>query len=275
MKKEWMALIVILGLLLTSVPAMAQHSYCYYDPHTMVGFGCSRPDFLMLEAKTEMQIAASLGDLEVFWNAAYRAAAVHRQYGGERLVSPDQVHEVLHVDQWKPLQHYQVLDSAEVGTNVRYATVPGASGRPGLIFWDRQGRPMKIAGMSHTSTSGHWFKQVVSWSVGFVLGGGWISGGAIKIATLGKVVVPATVGAAGDGLITLGVAEFAGIPNAGDTHILVDILGNPDVNGHQHVYRNLLVVDKDGKILLKTMDNGTYWQDIGIVSYDRNSNPVW
>ncbi|HYF94403.1 MAG TPA: hypothetical protein VD969_19465 [Symbiobacteriaceae bacterium] len=274
-KKKTVCGIMVLLVALLPASALAHHNSCYYDPDTMIGIGCSTVDYEMISLKNQMTVAALLEDTATFWDLAGQAADLEARYGGVRLVAPGQAGPALHIRAWVPLSHYQVLDSTHVGDNVRYATVRGARGRPELIFWDRLGRPMKVSGYMHTSQLQWLFNTTVSWSVGFVLGGGTLTAGATSVATAGSVVIPKSLAAFGDGLVSLGTAVAFDIPDAGDANILVDVLGNPDSNGDRRVYRNLVVVKEDGSILLKTMDNGTYWQDLGIVSYDADGQPVW
>lgn len=273
--RRFLALVTVAAIVLAAVPVAADHGYCWYDPDTMTGFGCTSADFAMIEAKTDMQVAANLGDIDMFWDAAARAAQIEREFGGHRLTAPGNEQDVLHVGRWVPLRHYQVLDSVEAGPNVRYATVPGRNGRPQLVFWDHQGRPMKIAGMNYTSRPERWIDIALAFAWGLVGGGGWISGTAVTAVSAGTVALSPAGAALADGAISLGLALAVSIPDAESTQVLVDVLHTLPDGKTQHVYRNRVVVARDGRLTVIEKAGQVWWKLDGTVQYDSSGNPVW
>ena len=274
---RWRLGVVILILIgAMAVPAYADHGGCYYDPHTMAGYGCTRVDYDMINLKQQMLVASNQADYARYWELSLAGRQLEQQYPKTYFGNPGDAREYLNVRLSLPLSHYQTIDSISVGDNVRYATVPNG-GRYQLIFWDQPGRPMKVSALNHTTRVSHWGDIALSWLWGATGGQGLVTTPLVRLITLGSVVLPATGAAiALDGaLTTVALSQLVAIPNSGDTEILVDILDTRDSNGNQTIYRNRAVVDATGAIRLTEMQNGTYWQNLGIVGYDQNGNPVW
>jgi|GEM_PF-6087124 len=272
--RRWVSVCLLIALLLLPRAANAHHGSCFYDPDSMVGFGCTPVDYQMIDVMTRMQLAANQSDYDTFYDLLGQAIDLEDRYGGVRLGTSDSTQDYLHISPWNGLRHYQVIDSAEAGANIRYATVQGENGRPQLIFWDRLGRPMKIAGMNYTSKAERWIDIALAFVWGAVGSGGWVTGSLTKAVTMGKVVVPATTAAVGDGVINLGLSLAVGIPDADSTQVLVDVLHTQD-DGTQVVYRNRVVVSSEGQIDVRQRSGQTWWKLDGVVRYDRDGQPVW
>lgn len=253
---------------------------CYWYHPLWLGFGCSQPDLSMMIMKKQAEIYAAEGDRYEYWAMIIKMQEMEREY--------DQMYEgtlnPLHVKAMTPLSSNSVIDIKMVGSNVRYATVPGPWGQPNkrLLVYDKLGRPFKLSGAFCTSEVAFWRNVGLTFLTEWITGER-VLGSAIKIASAGKVILAeGVVGTTWAAVTTIATAKSAMVPGSGDCIMLVDILDHPRWDGTQHVYRNQVRIDRLGNIDArewsdwKYADDGIgFWKDLGAVGYDEEGNPVW
>lgn len=97
----------------------------------------------------------------------------------------------------------------------------------------------------------------------------------LDLVTFGSVTIPLAGAAASDGLITtVALSQLVGLPEAGSTELLTDIL-DTRADRTMWIYRGRIVIPEDGQIIMTKVAGGGDWFLLGRAYLDDRGRPVW